>query len=88
MQTFSEISAHYKDLYTKIETIVLSRYEFLELEEASCIACAFSIAAYGSDYFFEMIEKMLMSNFNFIDDAGFREAVRGINIVKNSLYRF
>ena len=79
LQTFSEISDHYKDLYTKIETIVLSRYELLETNEASCIACAFSIAGYGSTHFYELIEKLLMSQFNFIDDTGFREAVRGKN---------
>ena len=78
LQTFSEISDHYKDLYTKIETIILSRYELLEPNEASCIACAFSISGYGSQQLFHLIEKLLMSKFNFIDDTGFREAVRGI----------
>jgi hypothetical protein len=78
LQTFSEISDHYPDLFKKIEDILLSRYEQLEITEASVIACAYSIAGFGSDMLFEYLEKYFIKNFDKLkeDKQSLRELTR------------
>jgi hypothetical protein len=77
-QTYSEIADYYIDLFIKIEQILLSRYEQLTLEEATCIACAFSISGNGSKQLFELLEKMITNQFNYLDKNSIREIVRGL----------
>jgi hypothetical protein len=74
------------DLYIKIEQILLSRYEQLTLEEATCIACAFSISGNGSKQFFELLEKMITNQFNYLDKNSIREIVRGSILLINRIY--
>jgi hypothetical protein len=78
IQTYSEIAEFYMDIYKKIEDIILSRYEQLELSDATVIACGYSVSGLGSDLFFEYMEKMIIANFTKLDKNGFREAVRAL----------
>lgn len=88
VQTFSEISEFYMDAYKKIEDIILSRYEQLELSDATVIACAYAVAGMGSDLFYEYMEKIIIANFNNLDKQGFREAVRALIVSLNGSEEF
>lgn len=88
MQTFSEISDNYPDIYKKIEDILLSRYEQLELYEASVIACGYAVSGFGSDLLFEYLEKIIMSKFNELDEFGFREIVRAYVVTMSGSKEF
>ena len=76
-QSFSEIADYYRDIFDKVEQILLSRYEQLTIEEATCIACAYSISGNGSKLLFELLEKLVTNQFNFLDKSGIRDSVRG-----------
>lgn len=80
IQTFSEYSEIYEDLYKKIEEILLARYEQLDLTEASIICCGFAVAKMGSQEFYKYLEKIIVSKFNDLDTKGLRECVRGFII--------
>lgn len=88
IQTFSEISKYYMEVYFKIEEIILSRYEQLELSDATVIACGFAVAGCGSEFLFEHLEKFTMKNFNALDKAGFREVVRAFVVSMNGSKEF
>jgi hypothetical protein len=83
IQTYSEISEFYMDIYKKIEDIILSRYEQLELSEATVIACGYAVSGLGSEMLFEYLEKLITSQFTKLDKDGFREAVRALIISLN-----
>lgn len=83
VQTFSEISEYYMDVYMKIEDIILARYEQLELSDATVISCAYAVAGMGSNMFFEYLEKIVVSEFNKLDKQGFREVVRAFIVSLN-----
>ena len=80
IQTFSEYSENYEDVYKKIEEIILSRYEQLDLTEASVICCGFAVAKMGSPELYKYLEKIIVSKFNELDSKGVREVVRGFII--------
>jgi hypothetical protein len=80
IQTFSEYAEYYEDMYKKLEEIFLSRYEQLDVTEASIICCGFAVAKQGSEEFYGYLEKIIISNFNGIDSKGIRECVRGFII--------
>jgi hypothetical protein len=77
IQTYSEISENYKDLYDKMEEILLARYEQLTIDEASIIACGFAVSGYGSDLLFSYLEKIILSQYSLIDNKSFRSVIRG-----------
>ena len=66
----------------------MTRYEQLTLEEATCIACAYSISGNGSKQLFELLEKLVTNQFNYLDNNGIREVVRGIILLIFMFYRF
>ncbi len=80
IQTFSESSEIYEDMYKKIEVIILARYELLDLTEASIICCGFAVAKMGSEEFYSYLEKIIINKFNELDAKGVRECVRGFII--------
>ncbi len=80
LQLYAEVSDNYSDVYFKIEDIILSRYETLELSEAAIVSCAYSISGFGSEMLFQYMEKILISRFNEIDNNSFRDVVRGFII--------
>jgi hypothetical protein len=88
IQTFSEISKYYMEIYQKMEEIILARYEQLELNEATVIACGYAVAGCGSDLLFDYLEKYIMSNFNKLDKNGFREIVRAFVVSLNGSKEF
>jgi hypothetical protein len=88
LQTFSEISEYYMDIYKKIEDIILSRYEQLELSDATVISCAYSVAGMGSEMLFEYLEKLIIANFNKLDKDGFREVIRALIVSINGSEEF
>lgn len=88
VQTFSEISQYYFDIFKKIEDIILSRFEQLELNEVTVIACGFAISGTGSDLFYHYMEKQIISNFTQLDKQGFREVVRALVISQNASPEF
>lgn len=56
MQTFSEISEDFGEIFVKLEFLFLKRYEQLTIEQMSCAACGFAVAGFGSEYFFKLLE--------------------------------
>ena len=77
MSTYKKISCDRYYLFIKIEHILLTRYEQLTLDEATCIACGFSISGNGSKQLFELLEKIVTNQFNYLDKKCIRECVRG-----------
>ncbi len=88
IQTFSEISEYYFDMYKKIEHIILSRYEQLELSDATVIACGFAVSGAGTDLFYQYLEKLITSKFTQLDKNGFREVVRALIVSQNGSEQF
>ncbi len=88
IQTFSEISEYYFDIYKKIEDIILSRYEQLELNDATVIACGYSVSGAGSNLLFDYMEKLITSKFTQLDKNGFRETVRAFIISQSGTPQF
>ena len=88
IQTFSEISEYYMGIYKKIEDVILSRYEQLELSDATVIACGYAISGLGSETFFEYLEKLITSKFSQLDKNGFREVVRALIVSMNGSPEF
>ena len=80
LQLFAELSENYSDIYFKIEDILLSRYEILDVSESAIISCAYSISGFGSEILFQYMEKIITQNFNQLDNNGFRDVVRGFII--------
>jgi hypothetical protein len=76
------------DIYKKIEDIILSRYEQLELSEATVIACGYAISGCGSNLLFEYLEKLITSKFSQLDKTGFRETVRALVVSLNGSPQF
>jgi hypothetical protein len=80
LQIYAEVSEHYSDIFVKVEEILLSRYEILELPEAAVICCSYAIAGMGSPNLFQYMEKLITSQFNDLDKTSFRDVVRGFII--------
>lgn len=80
IQIYSSISKSYEWLYIKLEEIVLKRMNLLTINEASMLACGFSIAFYGTPLLFKSLENIVISEINLLDEYSFRDVVRGFII--------
>lgn len=77
MQTFSEISENFGEIFVKLEFLFLKWYEQLTIEQMSCAACGFAVAGFGSDYFYKLLEVDIWRNFELLDIDGEKEICWG-----------
>lgn len=76
VQIFSNLSEFYKDLYFKLEEIILKRQRSLDLTETTTLACGFAISGYGTPELFMVFEQIILKNFHQLDKHSFRDVVR------------
>lgn len=62
LQTFSEISEPFAKLFVQIDSLLVDRFEQLDIDEICVAVCGFAVSGYGTEYMYQIFEQAIKQN--------------------------
>jgi hypothetical protein len=62
LQTFSEIADPFVKLFVQIDSLLLDRFDQLDVDELCVAVCGFAVSGFGTDYMYQLFEQSIRQN--------------------------